>query len=71
MGGAFCRGFVLKTAHSTADWFLNRPGISELRQVDDAAAALVTFLERNPHSLHLFAVLTKFLPRKGFSEVAL
>lgn len=26
---------VLKTARSTADWFLNRPGISALRQVDE------------------------------------
>jgi len=29
-------GLVLSTARSTADWFLNRPGISELRRVDDA-----------------------------------
>ena len=64
MGGAFCRGFVLKTAHSTADWFLNRPGISELRQVDDAAAALVTFLERNPfHTLYAVLERSSYLER--------
>lgn len=34
--------FVLKTAHSTADWFLNRPGISELRQVDERFYVVVS-----------------------------
>ena len=33
---------VLSTARSTADWFLNRPGISELRRVDERFYVVVS-----------------------------